>query len=259
MIHGASPRVSDRLRVFVGFSADEMMATTVAINSMLHFAGTLRLNVQRISRLSLLQCYTRPTRIDDNGQLWDEISDAPMSTDHAIARFFIPWLRDYQGWALFTDGDVLCRRDVRELFALADERYAVMCVQHPPLLSVGYKKDGDRQLAYPRKNWSSVMLWNCGHPANRHLTLDTLNGVSGKALHGFVWLEDSQIGALPPEWNWLVGLSAPVDNPAIVHYTQGLPTLPDHAHDPYADEWFAQARRAGYAVEQPPPPLEAAG
>lgn len=238
---------NNALRIFVGFDADEMMACTIAVES-LRRQSQSSVNINRISRLSLTPNYLRPTERRDDGRLWDLISGAPMSTDHAIARFFVPWLCDYQGWALFVDGDVLCRRDISELFALADDRYAVMCVQHPPLLEEGLKKDGAIQTSYARKNWSSVMLLNCGHWANQKLTLDVVNTWAGRDLHAFSWLNREEIGWLPPEWNYLVGVNAPLPDPAIVHYTLGLPTLPQQADAPFAGEWWEIARRCGYQV-----------
>src|SRR5204863_5479284 len=113
--------------------------------------------------------YTRPTRESAHGGYWDLLSDAPMSTAHAIARFLVPTLCDHEGWAVFCDGDVLVRADLARLFALADPRYAVQVVPHHYAPADAVKMDGQAQTIYPRKNWSSVMLLHCGHPANRAL------------------------------------------------------------------------------------------
>lgn len=246
------------LRIFIGFSGNEIDACNIARHSLL---GTTEapLDIQRISRLLLWDHYYRPTQIGDDDRLWDVISNAPMSTDHAIARFFVPYLCHYEGWALFTDGDILCRHDIVGLFERAEAQYAVMCVQHPPLRAEGYKKDGALQVAYPRKNWSSVMLFNCNHPANQALSLDALNSWTGRDLHGFTWLRDREIGALPPAWNYLVGVNPPMPDPSIVHFTQGIPRLAAHAHDPFADEWYAYAQKAGYTWARPVMHLEGAG
>lgn len=203
-------------------------------------------DIRRLTRLGLFHIYRRPTERMPNGHLWDEISDAPMSTEHAIARFFVPYLEGYRGWSLFVDGDVLFREDIAKLFALADDQYAVQVVQHRPLLVEGMKKSGHVQQAYPKKNWSSVMLWNCGHPANKALTLDVLNAWPGRDLHAFRWLKDEEIGSLPVRWNWLAGVSAPEPDPAIVHFTLGTPDVSGHENDPYADEWYRVGRSAGY-------------
>jgi hypothetical protein len=236
-------------RVFLGFDAKEMRTCNVAKWSIHASANRSEVGVEILCRMSLLKHYTRPTSTMRNGQLFDKISDAPMSTGHAIARFFVPFLCDYRGWALFVDGDVLVRRDIRELFALADPTKAVQVVQHPPQTEESVKKLGHVQQAYPCKNWSSAMLFNCAHPANARLSLDTLNNWPGRDLHAFRWLDDpTLIGALPAEWNYLVGVSAPQSDPAIVHYTLGTPDMPGHDDDPFADEWFAAASVAGYRM-----------
>lgn len=228
--------MDDPLRIFLGFDQQERMGWEIARHSLLSTTAS-PLDIQPLSRETLGEIYTRPVA-HKQGQRWDVISDAPMSTDHAIARFFVPWICGYQGWALFADGDILCRCDIADLFACADDQYAVLCVQHPPLDAIGEKKDGAIQLAYPRKNWSSVMLFNCRHPANRLLTPEYVNAIPGRHLHAFCWLQAKEIGMLPPGWNYLVGVNPPMPNPAIVHFTLGLPSLPAHAHDPFAEEWL---------------------
>lgn len=232
-------------RVFIGFDAAEMRAWNVAHASLYLHTNRGEVCIDRISMLSLGDRYNRPTTRMPNGQLFDEISGAPMSTGHAIARFHVPALCNYQGWALFTDGDVLFRDDVRHLFALADERFAVQVVQHPPVLDESEKKAGHVQQAYHRKLWSSVVLWNCAHPAHVALTLEVLNSWPGRDLHAFRWLKDDEIGALPARWNWL-----PQDSPALVHYTRGCPDIAGHEHDAFADEWFSAAKLAGYHLDR---------
>jgi hypothetical protein len=237
----------DRPQVWLGWDANEIRAYVVAEASLRHHCGHSA-DVHRVCRTGLWDLYRRPTSERPGHVLWDDISGAPMSTDHAIARFFVPFLMDYQGWALFADSDVLVRRDVRELFALADPRYAVQVVEHGPLRGEGVKKGHHVQMAYPRKNQSSVMLVNCGHPSNAALTLDVVNTWPGRDLHAFRWLRDDEIGPLPAAWNWLVGVSPPVADPALVHFTLGMPYLPGHGHDPYADEWYEVARLSGYRL-----------
>lgn len=242
--------MSRRVPIFIGWDPAEMRAWNVA-------ATSLRRHSRRwhdVSRLALdeLQAkgiYQRPTRMVD-GQLWDVISAAPMSTGHAIARFFIPALCGYQGWAVFTDGDVLFRADVDDLLALADPRYAVQAVHQQQPAGEAVKKSGHAQTAYPRKNWSSVMLLNCEHPAHAALTREVLHTWPGRDLHAFRWLPDAAIGALPAAWNYLVGVTTPMPDPVcLAHFTLGTPDLPAHAGDPFADEWRAMARDAGYRLE----------
>lgn len=184
--------------------------------------------------------YDRPMHKDGN-QLHDKISGAPMATEFAISRFFIPFLCGYSGWSLFCDSDFLFRADIEELLALADPSKAVMCVHHDYAPPEDKKMDGQMQTLYRRKNWSSLMLFNNEHPKNRFLEPGLLNAVPGRDLHAFSWLDDSDIGALGPEWNWLEGHSDPAINAKAVHFTRGTPDMPGYENAPYADEWRSVA------------------
>ena len=175
--------------------------------------------------------------------MWDPISEAPMSTEFAISRFLTPLLAkqmygEKAGWALFMDCDVLARCNITELFELADKKYAVMCVKHNHKPLEGQKMDGVAQVQYARKNWSSVMLFNCDHPANDKLTVEMINSVPGRDLHRFCWLEDDEIGSLGVEWNYLVGHSPSGVNPKLVHFTDGVPTMPGYENVEYAREFI---------------------
>jgi hypothetical protein len=168
--------------------------------------------------------YRRPHE-QRGAQLWDVISDAPMATSFACSRFLTPWLAGDTDFALFCDGaDMMFLRDPAELFALADRRYAVQVVKRQHVPAESEKMDGQRQTTYPRKNWSSVILWNLKHRAHRKLTAERVNQWPGRKLHAFGWLEDGQIGDLPLEWNHLVGVDRDGQrDPALLHWTNGTP------------------------------------
>lgn len=161
--------------------------------------------------------------------MWDITSNAPCSTEFSNSRFLTPILAQ-EGWALFADCDVVFLEDVAELMRLADPKYAVMVVKHSMGNVSGLKMDGQPQVSYERKNWSSVILWNCDHPANKRLTLNDVNSRPGRELHAFYWLADNEIGELPMEWNWLVGVQAKPESPKIAHYTLGVPSMCDSEH-----------------------------
>ncbi|TIU82677.1 MAG: glycosyltransferase [Mesorhizobium sp.] len=165
-----------------------------------------------------------------------------MATEFACSRFLVPRLAK-SGWALFMDCDMLVRADLQKLFALADPSKAVMVVKHDHRPRETVKMDGQAQTLYARKNWSSVILWNVDHPAHQALTTDLVNSVPGRDLHRFCWLDDAEIGALEVKWNWLVGHSDPEVNPSIVHFTDGVPTMPGYEDCAYADEWRAELER----------------
>lgn len=244
-------------RCFLGWDAAQMHAYVVADYSLRKHARDVALDIHRLAMPTLRTqgLYTRPTGLTEHGY-WDEISAAPMSTGHAIARFLVPQLCNYEGWALFTDGDVLFRTDIAALFALADPSKAIQVVQHRHDPREVVKMDGHAQTTYARKNWSSVILWNCGHDANRALTVDLVNTLPGRDLHRFCWLDDSLIGALPARWNVLVGSELVVD-PALVHFTSGVPDMKGYEHCDFSDEWYEVAKRAGYRLSRPARPLEA--
>lgn len=195
--------------------------------------------------------YTRPTEVrapedgSRDAQLWDVISEAPMSTEFAISRFLTPWLAGC-GVAAFLDCDIITRVNLVKLFNLFDPQYAVQCVKHKHEPVEGEEKmDGQRQTVYPRKNWSSVMLFNVDHPANAGLTVKLINQVPGRDLHRFCWLPDHLIGELPPRWNYLVGHTKLYEqpsgeNPAVIHWTDGYPLLKGYETAEYADEFHAE-------------------
>jgi hypothetical protein len=186
--------------------------------------------------------YRRITEVRD-GRLWDRISEAPMSTEFAISRFFVPLLAkrdDVQSdWAIFCDCDFLWLGDIAELVAELDDSKAVCCVQHDYKPSEDTKMDGQAQLLYARKNWSSLMAFNLRHPANARLDGDLLNTVPGRDLHRFCWLDDTDLKALSKDWNWLEGTYPVTDTlPRTVHFTRGGPWMEGWRNVAYADLWL---------------------
>jgi lipopolysaccharide biosynthesis glycosyltransferase len=228
------------LTIFIGYDPREDIAYQVCAHSIeRHAKQPVKIVPLKLGDLRAQKLYTRATE-ERNGSLWDTISEAPMSTEFAISRFFLPHLCKTQ-WALFCDCDFLWRADVAELMQLADTKKALQCVQHNHKPPEKVKMDGKAQLQYARKNWSSMMLWNCYHPAHKLLTIDMLNGVPGRDLHRFSWLKDDEIGALPQTWNWLEGHSDPTINPKVIHYTRGGPWFDNWKHVAFAKEWLDEA------------------
>lgn len=178
------------------------------------------------------------------GDYIDLIDSKPFTTEFSHTRFLLPHLTGYKGWALFMDSDMLFLSDISKLFALADPRYAVMCVKHvhQPQINA-MKMDGRLQLQYHRKNWSSFVLWNCAHPANKELTAERVNFMKGRDLHAFAWLRDDEIGALPFSYNYISGISPPLprergNRPDVIHYTEGGPWFDECKNVPYAQTWL---------------------
>lgn len=235
--------MAHNLSVFLGWEPREAAAFAVARESCRkHLTQPIPIYGLVLSDLIKRGLYTRPIEYRDCAAdrpvMWDVVSDAPQSTEHANSRFFVPLLAK-TGWALFCDGDVMFRGNVARLFDQFDPAKAVYCVQHRHEPEPGTKMDGQVQTRYGRKNWSSVLAFNCDHPANKALTLDLLNTTPGRDLHRFCWLQDHEIGELGPEWNWLVGHSDPAVDPVVCHFTSGTPDMPGYESVDYAQEWCA--------------------
>lgn len=229
------------LRIFIGYDPREDEAYRVCARS-LRRRASLAVEIQALDLDALREqgLYTRTWHRDASGQRMDDGDGRPFSTDFAFSRFLVPALAGHAGWALFCDCDFLFRADVAALFALRDARYAVQCVQHDHRPAEPVKMDGQAQSRYARKNWSSLVLWNCAHPAHRALTVRDVSERPGAWLHGFRWLDYARIGALPEGWNWLDGWSSP-DVPAqAVHFTRGGPWFPNHEPGPYTAAWLAE-------------------
>lgn len=173
-----------------------------------------------------------------DGNRLDLIDGKPFSTEFSHTRFLIPELMKFNGWALFLDCDMLFRCDVKEVFNLIDPRYAVMCVKHRQNVKKSLKMDGSLQQTYYRKNWSSFMLINCGHPSNAVLKKEIVNTATGGWLHGMSWLEDNQIGELPNCYNWIDGTSPGNVVPKVIHYSEGGPWFSSYQDCAFADEWY---------------------
>ncbi len=219
--------------IFIGYDPRERAATNVLIDS-LYQHSSQPLAITPIVTEQLKGVFERPR-------------DPKQSTAFSFTRFLVPWLQGYRGWAIFMDCDMLCRGDIAELWALRSDRYAVLCVQHEHVPGETVKFLGEVQSAYPKKNWSSLMLLNCERCGA--LTPEYVNTASGLELHRFHWLAgDHEIGALPDRWNHLVDVQVPpepagdeADSPTLLHWTLGGPWFREQRTmgGPLAAEWFS--------------------
>ncbi len=231
--------------VWIGWDPREAAAFAVAKHSMrAHLTTDIPIRGLVLDNLVADFSYTRPTRRDAGGKLFDVLSaradyDGAISTEHANARFLVPFLPGSADlkWAMFVDGDILLRADITELFDGLDDSFALYCVKHDYRPAEAVKMDGRAQTKYPRKNWSSVMVFNIQHPANRRLTRSMVNSLPGRELHAMTWLGDHEIGALDPKWNFLIGHSDETIDPALVHFTSGVPDMPGYGNVPFARAW----------------------
>ena len=214
------------MKVFVGYDTREDIAYQVCKHSIISKQPGADVKPLKQQELREAGWYTRPV-------------DKLASTEFTFTRFLIPELTNFEGWALFMDCDMILTTDIKELFNQADDRYAVMCVHHDYKVQEGFKMDGQKQTVYPRKNWSSVVLWNCGHPSNKVVTTDLVNDekTTGKYLHRFSWLKDEEIGELDHTWNYLVGVYDDIKKPNLIHYTEGGPWFENYRDCEFHELW----------------------
>jgi len=232
------------LDIFIGYDAREDEAYRVCRRSLIRRSDSpLHIQPLKIGPLQHSGLFRR-TWHEVEGQRIDDLDGKPFSTDFSFTRFLVPALKQYSGWAMFVDCDFAFMADVAEIFAAADDSKAVMVCQqlHQPKEAV--KMDGMLQSTYKRKNWSSLILWNCGHPTNKLLTVDAVNREPGSWLHGFGWLKDDEIGDLDARWNWIEGVTQ--GDPKAVHYTKGGPWFPEYQHVPYAGVWNRELALANH-------------
>lgn len=213
------------IRVFIGFDPRETVAWHVLTHSIL-------------ARASQPVCFV-PLALHNLKELMWRERNPLQSTDFSFTRFLTPYLSNYEGWSLFMDCDMLMLEDIAKLWAMRDEKYAVMCVQHDHQPIETKKFLGQPQTSYGKKNWSSFMLFN--NARCQALTPEYVNGASGLELHQFKWLDDdTQIGVLPADWNHLVGYCEPKAPVSNVHYTLGGPYFTEYASCEYSSEWGAE-------------------
>lgn len=226
------------MRVYIGWDSREQDAYAVAEKTARSFGcDVYPVYEERLRACGLL---TRPT--DRRGGMWDLNSNAAQSTEFAISRFYVPILA-HSGWCLGVDCDVVFLGDPHELLRMADDTKAVMVVKHGTLDRGGYKMDGQPQVPYPMKNWSSVCLWKADHPAHKRLTLTALNQWPGRELHAFGWLHQDEIGELPPEANWLVNVQEKPLKPLIAHFTEGGPWIRNWLPREHDEIWTRASER----------------
>lgn len=233
------------MTVMVGWDSREKIAYDVLRHSILHNTSSEVKIIPLVHKeLRRQGWFKRPWLTDAYTGNWTDLVDGrPFSTEFSHTRFLVPALCNYQGWALFMDSDMVFDANIKHLFSLCDDKYAAMVVKHNHKPTEEIKMDGVPQYQYYRKNWSSFILWNCAHPANRFLTPDLVNTKAGRELHAFDWLQDHQIGNLPSEYNWIEDVSPSNIKPSVIHYTEGGPWFDGYKEVKHADKWWKYYQR----------------
>jgi hypothetical protein len=216
------------LQVHIGYDPREAVAFYTLAHSILR-RSSVPVSIAPLMQSQLRGLYSRPRGPTE-------------STEFSLTRFLVPTLAGHRGWSLYMDCDMLCRVDIAELAAEIERQpdKAVLVCKHDYEPRPGLKMLNQVQTKYPRKNWSSLMLFN--NERCRALTPDYVNSAPGLELHRFTWVEDLLIGSLPLEWNWLVGEYDQRSDAKIVHFTLGGPWFDKYRDCHYAVEWFAELK-----------------
>jgi hypothetical protein len=231
------------VRLFIGYDPREAVVYHVCVNS--------------IIRHSSQPIAITPLALKNLGGYVERHKDG--SNQFTYSRFLVPHLSGWSGWGLYIDGDMLLRTDIAELWNLRDDSKALLCVHHDYKTRLRKKYLGAKNEDYPRKNWSSVILWNCAHPANRRLTPEFVQQATGAQLHRFTWLDDSLIGELPKAWNWLPDELGANPQAKLLHWTLGAPCFREFADAPMADEWHRERALTDFAAQREAAELRRSG
>lgn len=223
------------LRIFIGYDPREAVAYHVCVNSIIRYAS--------------VPVSITPLALNNLRGLYSE-THGDGSNDFIYSRFLVPYLCGYKGLALYLDGDMLVRDDVAKVFDLFDHHSAVQVVKHDYKTKQPVKYLGAPNVDYPRKNWSSVILWNCYAAANQCLTPEYVMAQTGAHLHRFAWIPEDRIGSLPMEWNWLVGEYDRNEDAKLYHYTLGTPCFAAYRACDHADEWWKEWHRMCEASDE---------
>ena len=220
--------------VYIGYDPREAIAYHTCVNSI------IRNSSQPVAIV--------PVALNLFGEYTETHTDG--SNHFIYTRFLVPYLQDYAGHAIFIDGDMIVRGDIAELWNMRDPTSDVQVVKHDYKTRMPVKYLGAKNENYPRKNWSSVILWNCASFPNRKLTPDFVQHSTGSFLHRFSWLDDARIGELPPEWNWLPDEYGPNADAKLLHYTLGTPCFKEFADTPQGNEWHRERILTEYCQQR---------
>lgn len=221
--------------IFIGFDPREAIAYHTCVNSIIRHSS----HPVSITPLAL-----------NNFKSFYSNNGKDGSNSFIYSRFLVPWLMKYQGKAIFIDGDMIVRGDIAELWDLHSEEHAVSVVKHDYVTRRTEKYLGAKNENYPRKNWSSVVVWQCNAVENRRLTPEFVEQATGAELHRFTWIDDARIGELPVEWNWLPDEFGINSDAKLLHWTLGTPCFHDFAEANQASEWHRERILTEYCQQR---------
>ncbi len=217
-----SKKLLDKINLVIGFDQREAIAYHVFCQSVIQ-NSTLPIQIIPLA----------PNLINSYVELHEDGSNA-----FIYSRFLTPYLMNFNGWAIFADGDMICKEDLAELWKLRDPEKAIQVVKHNYKTKSNTKYLGNKNEDYPRKNWSSLILWNCSHHKHKILTPQFIQNKEGAYLHRFSWLDDNDIGEININWNWLAIEYDENPRAKLIHYTLGTPCFKEYQSTSMSREWY---------------------
>tara|TARA_R110002167_G_scaffold153145_1_gene347306 strand:+ start:1100 stop:1795 length:696 start_codon:yes stop_codon:yes gene_type:complete len=218
----------ERVKIFIGYDPKEAIAFHTLVQSIMNKA-TIPFDIVPLD-IKNLPMYTRKV-------------DAKQSNEFSFTRFLVPYLSSYKGISIYLDCDMMLRTDIADLITEIGTK-PIYVVKHDYKPKNKNKYLGARQYNYPRKNWSSVIVWNCSHASNLIVTPDLVNNSKPNYLHQLQFVKDEEIGELDVRWNWLVGeYSNTPEDVKNVHWTLGGPYFEKYKDVEFANEWTAMLKK----------------
>ena len=224
-------KITNKFTIFIGHDNNHSHASSKCARSIRRYNKNIEIKFVDIKELPM---YNRA---------WDK-----QTTEFTYSRFLVPHLMNYEGVAIFCDDDFIWDCDPIEVLYSLDVRKAVSVVQHNFNKDLsGTKLDNQKNVMYPKKNWSSLMLFNCAHPDCANLTPEIVNTKSGQWLHQFYWTD--KVGKIPHTYNWCEGCcdycseaTETIHEAKVTHYTRGGPWLEgDWSHIEALEKWHRVA------------------
>ena len=114
--------------IYIGFDSKEAIASEIC-----------EFSIKKNSKKSFSINHLKLLDLKNKG-FYSRDHDKLSSTEFTFTRFLVPYLQNYKDWAVFCDSDFIFLNDIDELFSMADEKYAVMCVHHEYSPDVKKKK-----------------------------------------------------------------------------------------------------------------------
>ena len=212
---------SKLINIFVGFDQKESIAYHAFVQSLID-SSSIPLSITPLA--------------ENNLNIYNE-KHLDGTNKFTYSRFLVPYLMNFKGWAIYFDGDMVCLSDIKDLIRNFDTNKAVNVIKHDYKTKNSVKYFGQKNEDYPRKNWSSVIIWNCEHPKNKILTPDFIESMNGAFLHRFKWLDNVEIGELDKKWNWLAVEYPEIKDANLIHYTLGTPCFEEYKNTSMANYW----------------------